>query len=411
MLLGPFVLGPKVQQKLWMPIAIGRISQGVFECLRKLFARGWRTNYQTDNTKNQEWTMSEQPNVIRPVAPPRLLDDPYTADQHDRLVKLAREKGPWQMILAQHFASAEEVVATMSGAMPEGVTPTFDMFLTPNFRGYLAKYGACLYPEIEDCFHNIKFLELVRGYWGADYAIPDNMLFNINGPCASHDPAHIDATAFRGVDQKNTPIYLLNTMTKSGLFKKWQAKKAQIVTWFYKGTIGGGFTYWPNGQLAEPSRIAAPMWNRAVMVENEMMFHRAEANGPAADRMPKGLSFESLFAPDPDVADGWQITTDGIAIQKVPAQEMRLMVHWGAEIFLDYAELKATMEHTDDLTHDQVYDTFIKDLRARGHVFEVPSDPIHDTDFIKLLTKVYDTGAPRIYPAEAPGPHQAQLAA
>ncbi|HEY4547200.1 MAG TPA: hypothetical protein VIG90_12355 [Pedomonas sp.] len=353
----------------------------------------------------------DTPTIIRPVSKPIIVDGAYSDDQHDRIVRLVRDKGPWQMILAQHFASAEEVVATMSGSMPEGVTPTFDMFLTPNFRGYLAKYGTCLHPEIEDCFLNQKFLDMVRGYWKADYASPDNMLFNINGPCHSHDPAHIDATAFRGINQRNTPIYLLNTMSKSGLFTKWQAKKAQIVTWFYKGTIGGGFTYWPNGQFAEPARIAAPMWNRGVVVENERMFHRAEANGPLDQRMPEGLAFESLFSSDPDAADGWQITTGEKVIQKVPAQEMRLMVHWGAEIFMDYAELKMVMEHTDDLTHDQVFDMFIKDLRARGHSFEVPTDPMRDQSFIKLLTKVYDTGAPRIYPAEAPGPHQPQLAA
>jgi hypothetical protein len=349
---------------------------------------------------------AELGSVIRPVAPPRIVDDAYTADQHSRLIGLVREKGPWSLILAQHFASAEEVVATLSGAIPEGVKPTFDMFLTPNFRGYLAKHGVCLHPEIEDCFLNRKFLDMVRGYWGAEYARAENMLFNINGPCTSHDPAHIDATEFRGISQKNSPIWLMNTMTKSGLFKRWQAKKAQVISWFYRGSIGGGFTYWPEGPQAQPQRVAAPMWNRAVVVENEMMFHRAEPNGPVDQRMPKGLAFDSLFSADPEVADGWRITTNGEVIQKVPAQEMRFLVHWGAEIFMDYAELKQFMEHTDDLTHDQVFDMFIKDLRGRGHTFEVPTDPVRDPQFIQLLTRVYDSGPPSIYPAEAPGPHQ-----
>ena len=351
------------------------------------------------------------PNIIRPIAPPRLLEGVYNDDQHGRIVRLIREKGPWQMILAQHFASAEEVVATMSGAMPEGVTPTFDMFLTPNFRGYLARFGTCLHPEIEDCFLNSPFLDMVRSYWKADYATPDNMLFNINGACASHDPAHIDATSFRGINQRNTPIYMLNTMSKSGLFTHWRTKKAQIVTWFYKGSTGGGFTYWPDGQYAQPARIASPMWNHAVLVENEMMFHRAEAGGPVDQRKPEGLALNTLFGADPDIADGWQLTTDDKVIQKVPAQEMRLMVHWGAEIFMDYAELKMVMEHSDDLTHDQIFDIFIKDLRARGHSFEMPTDPMRDQGFIKLLTNVYDPGVPRFYPAEAPGPHQQQIAA
>lgn len=35
-----------------------------------------------------------------------------------------------------------------------------------------------------------------------------------------------------------------------------------------------------------------------------------------------------------------------------------------------------------------------------------PSDPLRDTDFINLLTRVYDVGAPLLYPLEAPGPGQ-----
>jgi hypothetical protein len=342
--------------------------------------------------------------IIKPVAPPRLIDNAYTDDQHARLVQLIRQKGPWQLILAQHFASADEVVATLSGALPKGVTPSFDMFLTPNFRGYLAKYGASLHPEIDDLFYNPKFIDLVRGYWGAQYAIPENMLFNINGACTSQDPAHIDATEFRGINQKNAPIWLMNTMTKSGLFRHWQKKKAQVVGWFYKGMIGGGFTYWPNGPQEEPARVAAPMWNRAVVVENEMMYHRAEPNGPEDQRMPAGLAFHSLFSADPDVADGWQITTDNQIIQKVPAQEMRLLVHWGADIFMDMDELRTVMEHKDDLTLDQVFDIFIADLRQRGISFAMPTDPIRNVEFIRLLTASYDVGMPRLYPKEAPGP-------
>lgn len=342
--------------------------------------------------------------VIRPVAPPQIIDSAYSEDQHARMLAKVRDMGPLKLILAQHFASADEVIATLSGGFPAGVEPTFDMFLTANFRGYFARYGACLYPELEDCFLNSKFLNLARGYWGAQYAVPENMLFNINGPCSSHDPAHLDATEFRGINQKNSPIWLMNTMTKSGLFNRWRAKKAQVISWFYKGAIGGGFTYWPNGPQAEPQRVAAPMWNRAVVVENEMMYHRGEPNGPVDQRMPKGLAFESLFEADPAVADGWRLRTGDTVIQTVPAQEMRFLVHWSAQVYKDLDDLRTVMEHSDDLTHDQVFDMLIADMRTRGLTFEMPTNPLRDTTFIRLLTSVYDTGTPRLYPPEAPGP-------
>jgi len=345
--------------------------------------------------------------TLRPVAEPRVLEGVYTDGQHQRMLKIVRREGPWKLILAQHFASAEELIATVSGSMPEGVTPTFDMFLSPAFRGYFAVNGTCLYPEIEDTFLNCGFVDQARSYWNAKYAKPESMLFNIQGPALSHDPGHLDAVSFRGINMKNSPIWLMNIMGKSGLFRHWLNRKAQVITWFYRGAVGGGFTYWPDGPFRRPKRLAAPMWNRGVVVQNEMMYHRGEENGPAEMRMPKGLAFQSLIGADPEVADGWRITTDDKVIQKIPAEEMRFLVHWSAEVFMDMAELKVVMDQTDDLTHDRVFEMFIADLRGRGLTFEVPTDPLHDRGFVKLLTKVYDIGTPHIYPAEAPGPHQA----
>src|SRR5690349_19037638 len=75
----------------------------------------------------------ELSDVLRPVAPPREITDVYTADQRERLLDVVRTQGPWKLIIAQHFASADELMATMSGAFPEGFEPTLDLFLTPTF--------------------------------------------------------------------------------------------------------------------------------------------------------------------------------------------------------------------------------------------------------------------------------------
>jgi hypothetical protein len=273
------------------------------------------------------------------------------------------------------------------------------MFLTPVFRGFLAKGGTAFYPEIEDCFLNPKFLDLGRGYWGAEYARPDEMFFNLQGPCRGGDTAHVDATRFRGISMNNSPTWLMNVMSKSGLFKRWQAKKAQVITWYYKGHVGGGFTYWPDGPYAAPKQIKAPMWGRGVVVENEMMYHTAEATGPAALRQPAGLAFESLLGAEEN-SDGWQITTDGRVVQRIPADEMRLLIHWSADIFMDYEELRVSLDQSDDLSHEKVFDIFIGDLRAHKQRFQIPSDPLTDPEFIALMSRVYDPGTPSIYPPE-----------
>jgi hypothetical protein len=337
---------------------------------------------------------------FRPVAPPRVIENAYTEDQHRRLLGVVREHGPWPLILAHHFKSPEEVLATTSGDVPEGVKLSWEMFLSPVFRGYLARGGVCLFPELEDCYYNSRFLDLVRCYWGAKYAEPESMLFNIQGPCSEGGAPHIDGTRFRGVNMENTPTWLLNTMCKSGLFERWRARKAQVIAWYYRGRIGGGFNYWPDGPHGEPRQIQAPMWGRAVVVENERMYHAAQSNGPAALRRPEGLAIDSRFSPDPATPDGWRITTGERVIQRIPAEEMRFLVHWGAQVYLDDEELRVAQDHTDDLTHERVFETLVADLRARGERFELPSDPLADRPFIRLLNRVYDLGTPSIRPPE-----------
>lgn len=338
---------------------------------------------------------------FRPVAPPRVIEGAYTQDQFERVLRVVRENGPWPLILAENFKSPEEVIATTGGVLPEGFTLTWDMILNGSgvFRGYLARQGVCYYPELHDSYYNAHFLELVRGYWGAKYAEPETFLFNIQGPTAIGGPPHLDGTVFRGMTMENTPIWLLLIMSKSGLFRHWQSKKAQLVGWFYKGNIGG-YNYWPDGPRGEPKRINAPMWGRAVLGENEMTFHHAAATGPASKRYVEGLDITSTFGVDPNSPGGWQIETSGKVNSRIPADEMRLLLHWGARIFMDFGELKAALDHTDDITHERAIDMLMSDLRQRKVAFEVPTDPLTDRKFIALLSQVYNIQGPANIPLD-----------
>ncbi|MFI7524077.1 hypothetical protein [Nocardia salmonicida] len=338
--------------------------------------------------------------VLRPVAPPQEITGVYTDDQHRRLLDVVHRNGPWKLILAQHFASAEELIATTSGSMPEGVTPTLDMFMTPTFRGYLARYGTVLYPELQDCFYNEKFIDLAKQYWKAEYAKPEMMLFNINGPTGNLDPGHLDSPNFRGRRFGNTPTWLLSVMGKSGLFQDYLVKMSQVITWFCHDEQSG-FTYWPDGPMKAPQRLLPPTYNKGVVVQNEMMVHRGEANGPLEQRRPEGLAFESLFDGDPADRDQWVLKTGAETIARHHTDELRFLVHWNAEVFSDLDELKKNMDGTDDLSLDQVFDTFSKDLKARGISLDVPTEPLHDQQFIRTLSNAYDLGLPAVYPDEA----------
>ena len=338
--------------------------------------------------------------VLRPVSPPRELTNVYTDDQRERLLDVVRTQGPWKLIIAQHFASIEELIATTSGAMPEGVEPSFDMFVTPTFRGFLANYSSALYPEISDCFYNAQFLEHAKSYWGAEYAKPQMMLFNINGPCANTDPGHLDSPSFRVFLIEFSPTFLCALMGKSGLFKDHLIKMAQVITWFsHDGN--SGFTYWPEGPARAPKRLLPPIYNRGVIVQNEMMMHRGEANGPFDQQRPDGLAFDTVFTGDPTNRDNWRLMNGETVIAEHSTDELRFLVHWSAEVFSDYAELKKNMDGSDDLTYDQVFDTLLKDMRGRGISVETPTDPMRDPAFIRALIRAYDFGTPTTYPVEA----------
>ncbi len=214
------------------------------------------------------------------------------------------------------------------------------------------------------------------------------MLFNICGPHNTGLAPHLDAVTFRGIGIENSPIWLQNMMGKSGLFTDYVVKMAQIITWWYRGEPGG-FTYWPDGPYGPPANLAMPMWNRGVVVQNELMFHRGDPVGPPEDRAIEGLKNRSLFGYDL-VNDDWVITTDGRIIKRYRPEQIRLLVHWNAEMYSDRDEVEKVMDHSDDITHDRVIDTFLADLRARGVSVREPSDPLHDEEFIQALTNTYD---------------------
>src|SRR3954471_3531306 len=314
--------------------------------------------------------------ILTPVAPPRILESVYTDDQHERMFDVVKREGPWGTIISHHFETVDEVIATTSGVIPPDHGLTLDDIAGPHFRGFFAKNSVCFYPEVEDIFYNSKFLSEVKSYWGAQYAKPTLMLFNICGPHNTGLDPHLDAVTFRGVRIENTPVWMQNIMAKSGLFTDYIVKMAQVIAWWYRGAEGT-FTYWPEGPLEAPKKLEHPLWNKGVVVQNELMFHRGAPVGRPDEREIAGLKHRSLFGYDAD-DDSWAITTDGEVNRRYRPEEIRLLVHWNAELYADMDECRKVMDHTDDLTHEQVVDTFIADMRAKGRRVDDPSDPFHD---------------------------------
>jgi hypothetical protein len=330
------------------------------------------------------------------------VEDVLEKAQLDTVLDLMRRHGPWDLILKHHFSSLEELVATTSGGGPVDPDVSLDAFLTPTFRGFFANGGVCLYPDAEPILYDRRFMAWAREFWNAEYCRPMKILFNVNGPAWNRDPGHLDSPRFRGMGLVDTPTWLLSLMGKSGLFHAWSIKLAEVIVWFQLDRESGGFTYWPDGPLAAPERLAPPLWNRGVVTQNTAMYHRGESNGPDDQRAnPQGLTFDSTFAADPGDRDRWQIRTGDEVIARYATDDLRLLVHWDAELYSDLDDLKKHVDHLDDLTPDRAFEVFVRDLRERGVGFEMPTDPMRDPAFIGLLARTYDVG-PTDYPAEAP---------
>ena len=85
--------------------------------------------------------------ILRPVAPPRVLDGVYSDDQHSRLVEVIKRNGPWPTITAHHFDTVEELMATSNGGMPENLDLTLDDIATAHFRGIFGKDSISFFPS------------------------------------------------------------------------------------------------------------------------------------------------------------------------------------------------------------------------------------------------------------------------
>ena len=89
---------------------------------------------------------------------------------------------------------AEDDPGNFRAARPDQA-PEPDDLATAHFRGFFGQDSVAYYPELEDCYYNSGFLDLVRGYWGAKYAKPTMMLFNLCGPHRSGSTASVSASA------------------------------------------------------------------------------------------------------------------------------------------------------------------------------------------------------------------------
>ena len=311
-------------------------------------------------------------NHAAPVRPARQLAPPVRLDRAfadpDAVQELIRAGAPYKTQEAAH--------------KHPGVTRTGGWF-----RNFWALGGKVIFPGADAAFHNPIFLDAARRSFGAEVVRPVAMMTNLNLPMAGLPP-HLDLPFFRGAMNREVPAWALAPMGYSNLFHRWAVPVASAITWFYDGE-GGEFEYWPDG-LDAPSRTERPpYWNRAVMADNEYMWHRVGALGRPEDHLaPDAIPYDARLAMN-EAAGTWEVREGDSVLMSFPAAAVRVSVLWKAYCFASRAEADAYDDHGDDLTPDKITDLFRDDLRARGIAFRDPQDAWTDPDWKALLERVY----------------------
>jgi hypothetical protein len=249
-------------------------------------------------------------------------------------------------------------------------------------------------PEAAPFFNNPNFIEGAKRSFGAEVIRPESLKLNLNAPMGP-GVQHRDVCRFRGATHANFAHWVVVAMHHSDLFAAWSVPVATALTWFYRGA-DGGLEYWPDGPDRPSVRIVPPLWNVAMVCDNEYMFHRVEGIGREADWLAPGQmsGHEEL-----SWADGaWEMRDRGALSRRYPEDAMRLSILWKAYAFKDAAAAAVFDEHTDDVTPQVIVEVFAKDLKGRGIAFDLPAKPLEDRAFRDLLLATYPPAAERWFP-------------
>lgn len=255
-------------------------------------------------------------------------------------------------------------------------------------------YGTPEIDGIDQFLQHESFLAGARNIYDRPIIEPNIVYANILVP-GQELSVHTDVPEFRGMNRTTEPEFLLVAMHHSGLFERWRMPIATAVSW-YGRPEGGAFAYYPDGPDA-PARTIPAKHNTAVIMDTDSTFHgvdRVAQKSPELPPIEQGMRLRFV---------GERRWTCGAADQPPVAEytwdDLRFSISWKAYCYADEAERRAVADHTDDLTHAQVMDALIADLREHGRLGDELPSP---TDLGLLLIDAYIQ-----YPAPTPAPSPA----
>jgi hypothetical protein len=249
--------------------------------------------------------------------------------------------------------------AGAASQMPGGANSTIGV---PWYRQDWALGGSPLVDGAQMILALESFFHAARDVFAGAIVRPHTVDANVQMPATGTDFGHTDVPEFRGFTRDRYPVALLHIMNRSGLFRRWQLDICTAVTWLWNGP-GGDFVLWTHGPDHAPDRYQPPLTNRAVVSDNDRVFHAvgdfAHPDGPASSDL---TPTSEVVASDA----GWMLRDGARSIGTWPRHMVRLSVSWKAYVFRDERAASQHDEHTDDLDAARVIDIFTSEMAQRG---------------------------------------------
>jgi hypothetical protein len=247
--------------------------------------------------------------------------------------------------------------------------------------------------DLAAVMYNPVFVEAAKRVFNATIVRPQAAVLNLMGPMPA-GPPHLDSPTFRGIQRGFGAPWLLSIMGTTGLFGRWAVPVAGALTWVYDEPDDGAYEYWPEGPRGPRSSLAGPFANRALVGDNDYMFHRV---APFGEEQLWANALEFSIHAQLDYRDGLACVVDDGEVKVTYApHEIRASLLWRGLTFVDEADERRFDEHLDDLDLATIEAVFRQDLAERDEVAPSSSDVAHDKAWMDTLNRVYGYPIPDV---------------
>ena len=187
----------------------------------------------------------------------------------------------------------------------------------------------------------------------------------------------------------------MSLMGATGLFQRWLVPAAAALTWVYDVPDDGAYEYWPDGPSQPRASLAGPFGNRALIGDNDYMFHRVAPIGDRAKwALAKNFSIHARL--EYRGSDACVVDIDSEVKVTYDASEIRASLLWRGLTFADADAERAYDEHLDGIDLATIERVFRDDLAGRGIEAPESKDVRKDPAWMAVLNEVYGFPQPDV---------------